>query len=124
MVSSLRRHMKRTHVIVLPQIRGVDVGRGGPETHRVSFPRVLKSVACSVDGCPPRKNNPGRIREHFIYRHWKSNVILIQEGPEPLPRCDHRGMYMPEARLFKHIQTDICNKLTEMRIRRRDVEMV
>ena len=59
---SLRHHMERTHGIVLPQTRGVDVIGGGSKTHNMSFPRVLKSVACPVEGCPSRANNQGRIR--------------------------------------------------------------
>ena len=62
---------------------------------------------------------------HFIFRHWKSKVAILQEGPEPLPlpRCDQYGMHIQSARLFKHLQSDKCHKLTERRLRRRDVEM-
>ena len=34
----LCHHMERAHGIVLPYNREVDVGGGGPETYRVSFP--------------------------------------------------------------------------------------
>ena len=44
--------MERAHDKVLPQVRGVDVGRGGLEVYKVSFPRILNLVDCSVDGCP------------------------------------------------------------------------
>ena len=47
----------------------------------------------------------------------------MQEGPEPLPRCDQCGMHMPAARIFNHRQSDKCNKATERRLQRRDVEM-
>ena len=56
-------------------------------------------------------------------RHWKSKVGIVQEGPETPPRCDQCGIHMPEARLFKHIRTDKCNKAAERRIRKRYVEM-
>ena len=58
-----------------------------------------------------------------MFRHWKSKVAILQEGPEPLPRCDQCGMHMQAARLFKHRQSYKCHKLTEIRLRRRDVEM-
>ena len=48
--SSLHNHTERTDVIVLPQNRGVRVGRGGPETYRVYFSWVIKLVAFPVDG--------------------------------------------------------------------------
>ena len=112
-------HMERTHVIFLPQNRRVDVGGGVRDIYRVSFLWVLKSVVCPVYQCPAREINPGRLREHFMYRHWKSKVDIIQKVPEPIPRCDYCGMHMPAAQLVKHIRTERCNKSTEMRIRRR-----
>ena len=103
---------------------GVDVARGRIKTYMVSFPQVLKSVACPVVGCLKKVNNPGKLREHFMYCKWKSKVAIIQEGPEPLPKCDHCGMHMPADRPIKHIRMARCNKETYMQIRWRDVEMV
>ena len=97
--SSLRHHMERAHGIVLSQNRGVDVNGGGPDTYVVSFLWVLELVAYLVDGCPERVNNPGRLREHFMYLHWKSKVVIIQEVPELLPQCNHCGIHMAAAQL-------------------------
>ena len=47
--SSLRQHIERSHGIVLPNIRGVDIGGGGPETYKVLFPRIFE-----VSGMPGR----------------------------------------------------------------------
>ena len=44
-VSYLCHQMERTHIIVLSQTRGVDVGGGGTETYIVSFLRILKLLA-------------------------------------------------------------------------------
>ena len=70
------------------------------------FLRILKLVGCPVEGFWARENTPGRFREHFIYQHWKPNVDIMQEGPEPIPRSDQCRMHMPAARIFKHTQTD------------------
>ena len=75
--SSLRHHMDRTHGRVLLQVRGVDVGGGGLEVNKVSFPRILKLVDCPVEGCLASTKTPGRLREHFIYRHWNSKVAIL-----------------------------------------------
>ena len=64
---SLFNHIERTYGIVLPQNRGVDVGRARPETYRVYFLQVLKLASFLVDGCPTRKNNPGRLQKNFMY---------------------------------------------------------
>ena len=50
-------------------------------------------------------------------------MVILQEGPEPLPRCDQRGMNMSEDILLKNIYMERCNKATDMRIRWRDVDM-
>ena len=121
--SSLQHHTERSHGILLPQVRGVDVGGGGPEIYKVLFPRILKLVECPVEGRPERAKPPGRLRDNFMYRHWKSKVSIMQEGTEPLPQCYKCGMHMPAANIFKHRKTDKCNKATERRTEQRDVEM-
>ena len=50
-------------------------------------------------------------------------MAIIQEGPEPLLWCDQCGMHMPLSRVFKHMQTDKCDKATERRLRGIYVEM-
>ena len=50
-------------------------------------------------------------------------MAILQEGPEPLMRCDQCGMHIQADRLFKHRQLDKCHKSMERRIRRRDVDM-
>ena len=83
---------------------------------------VMKSVVCPLYGYPAREKNPGRLRENFMYRHWKSKVNILQEGKEPLPGCDNCGMHIPAAKLIIHRRRYRCNKATEIWIRRRDVE--
>ena len=93
------------------------------EVYKVSFLRILNLAECPVEGCPPRVKKPVRLRENFMFRHWKSKVTILQEGPELLPRCDQCDIHMQAARIFKHRQSDKCHKSRERRLRRRDVEM-
>ena len=46
-----------------------------------------------------------------------------QEGPEPLPQCNHFGMHMPAERLLKHSLTARCGKATDMRLMGKDMEI-
>ena len=85
------------------------------------FTRIMKSVDCLVEGFSARAKTPGRMRENFMYRHWKLKVSIMQEGPEPLPRCDQCGMHMTAVNIFNHRQLDKCNKATERILRRIDV---
>ena len=50
--SSLCHHMEMSHGIFLPHTRGVDFWGGDSETYVVSFLCILKSVECTVEGCP------------------------------------------------------------------------
>ena len=89
--SSLRHHIERAHGRVLPQVRGVDVRGGGLEVYKVSFPWILKSVDCLVEGCPDKAKSPGRLRENLCFviinqmwpscrRHWNHYRSMISSG--------------------------------------------
>ena len=79
--SSLRHNTERSIVRVSPKVRGVEVRGGRMEVYKVSFTWILKLVDCPVEGCPAKAKTPGRLREHFIFRHWKLKVDILQEGP-------------------------------------------
>ena len=100
-----RSHMAQIHGICIPHTRGVDEVGGETTTYVVSLPRVLQTVKCLVPGCPAVPHSVGRIWEHFMYHHFWSKVAVVQEGAEPLPRCDLCRMHMPEGWLIKHRQT-------------------
>ena len=73
--SSLQHHMERTYDKLFPQLRSVDVRGGGLEVYKVSFPWILKSVDCLVEGCPDKAKSPGRLRENLCF------VIINQMWP-------------------------------------------
>ena len=60
-------------------------------------------------------------RKHFMYRPFRSNVAVVQEGVDILPCCDLCGMHMPAGRIIRHRKTARYNKNTQMRWRSRDV---
>ena len=70
---------ERTYRNILKQFHGMDIRGGAVDTYVVSFPRILTVVTCPVEGCPERAHNPGWLREHFIYRHWKSKIVILGE---------------------------------------------
>ena len=115
--------MPRIHGICVPQTRGVNGVGVGPSTYVVSFPRVLKEVKCLVPGCLEVAHSAVRLHKFFIYLHFRSKAAVFQEGTEPLPHCDFCGMHMPAGRIIRHKKTARCNKNTQMRWRRRDVEI-
>ena len=76
--SSLKGHMLRQHGRSTHQTREVKIGRGGPMTYVVSFPQVLKTVICPVPVFPSVAHSVGRMREHFMYRHFFSGIAVAQ----------------------------------------------
>ena len=71
----------------------------------VSFPKVLQEVICTVPGCPVVAHSAGRLRENFMFRHFRSKVAVVQEGKDPMHRYDLCGMYIPADRLISHRNT-------------------
>ena len=76
-----------------------------------------------MEGCPVKVKSPVSLRKHFMFRHWKSKVAILQEGPETLLWCDKCGMHMQADRLFKYWQSEKFHKYRERRLWRRDVDM-
>ena len=113
--SYLKTHMARIHGICVPQTRGFDDVGGDPTTYVVSFPRVLQEVKCLVLGCPAVAHSAVRLHEHFMYRHFRSKVVVVQERAEIMPQCDFCGIHILEGRIIRHHRMSIFNKNTQMR---------
>ena len=121
--SSLKQYMTIQRGICIPQTRRVDEKGGRPTTYVVSFPRVLNSVRFPKPGCPAVAHSAARLQEIFMFRHFWSRIAVVQEGKEPLPRCNLCGVHMPALRLIKHLQTTQYYQNMQMRWQRWDVEI-
>ena len=82
---------------------------------------MLKTVRCPVTGCLEVAHSAGLLGEHFVYRHFSSQIAVMQEKSEPLTCCDLCGMYIPVGWMIKHQRTQRCNRNTQMRWRTRYV---
>ena len=69
-------------------MRGVDLGGVGLEFYKGVISLDPKIGGLTGGGMPGQGKNMGRLREHFMLRHCKSNVAILQEVTEPSPRCD------------------------------------
>ena len=87
----------------------------------LSSPWVLKMMRCPVTGFLSVVHSAGRLREHFMYRQFFSRIVVVQEGKEPLPRCDLCNMHMSVGRLIKHHNMKQCDSTTHMWWPRRDI---
>ena len=52
-----------------------------------------------------------------------SQIVVVQEGREPLSRCDMCEIHVPAGRIIKHHQTARCDRNKQMRLQMRDVEI-
>ena len=89
----------------------------------VSFPSVLKEVKCPVPRFLAVAHSAVRLREHFLYRHFRSKVAVFQEGEKPLPRCELCVIHIPVGRVIKHQRMTCCDKNTQMLLRISSVEI-
>ena len=74
-----------------------------------------------MKGCPEVVHSTGRLRKNFMYRQFFSRIAVVQEGKDPLPRCELCGMHMPAGRLINHQRKRRCDRNTQIRWRSRDV---
>ena len=56
----------------------------------------------------------------YPLRSW---IAVVQEGMEPLPRCDMCGMHMPAGRLIRHRRMARYDWNMQVGLRRWDVEI-
>ena len=68
-------------------------------------------------------HNLVRLQKHFVYSHCKAKIDILQEVPEPLPWCTNCSIHMSVYIMERHKQTTRYNIATEMRLRRRDLEL-
>ena len=89
----------------------------------VYFSRVLQTVKCPVPRCPSVSHSVGKLRNNFMYCHFRYKVDVVQEGVEALTCCDLCVMYMPSGRLIKYQSTEGYDKNTHIWCQRRDGEI-
>ena len=62
-----------------------ELGGEGNWDYIVSFIKVIKCLGCLVEGCPGRVRSPELLRDYFGWRHWKLQVIILEEGLHTQP---------------------------------------
>jgi hypothetical protein len=97
------------------------IGRA-PAQYRVSFPIYCPSLACPVEGCSGRANARAALRAHFMYKHVRDTLVILEEGN--LPRCERCDMFVPYMVLnSRHPSTTACQRGAELKAKRAAVEV-
>ena len=53
----------------------------------VSFPRAARSIRCPVEVCEGQETTRTNLWIHFVHRHVRDTIVMMEEGDRPHPRC-------------------------------------
>jgi hypothetical protein len=84
-------------------------------------PYRVNRVLCPVEGCPGSATSWANFRRHFMHRHFRDVIVILEEGP--LPRCKRCGMHVRlGASAARHFNSDLCRKGVDRNRQRLDDE--
>jgi Reverse transcriptase (RNA-dependent DNA polymerase) len=78
-----------------------------PITYTISATKN-QAINCPVPECPAHFQNAAALRSHFHFRHWKDIIHILEEGPNPLPRCPNCLIFCTNAHTAEHQHTENC----------------
>ena len=62
-----------------------------------------------MEGCHGGSRTRAGLRNHFCRRHWNDTVHIVEEHPEPYPKCHLCDLHVPFRLLNeRHYNTDQC----------------
>ncbi len=84
----------------------------GARTYRMSTPKGhTGEVVCPVDGCYDASML--QKKRTSLRKHLEDTIIIAEEGPLPLPRCNLCGFFSNFARTLKHQATAECRNFAK-----------
>jgi hypothetical protein len=84
---------------------------GLPAEYRVSFPKTVSKIDCPIEGCPGRATSRANLHIHFIHRHARDTLAILEEGTFPNPRCEYCDMFVPRPAIHTiHPRTAMYRK--------------
>ena len=86
---SMAGHMKTKHGQATEERWSWTTSDTGEElqTYRMEFIAKGGPRSCPVEGCPGRAATRTAIRVHFLHRHVRDTVVILEEGNLPHPQC-------------------------------------
>eukprot|EP00978_Attheya_sp_CCMP212_P005927 scaffold13219_cov61-Attheya_sp.AAC.3 len=109
--SKTKYHLRVQHGRQMPQAGREPAPAVGLTTgeYIVSFPKTVSLINCPIKGCPGKATSRAYLHTHFMHRHVKDTLIILDEGTFPHPRCDHCGMFVPRPAVYtSHPNTAMC----------------
>ena len=69
------------------------------QVDNMRFPRMTKRCPFSFPGCSGSSHTWNGLISHFIKQHWGGIIRILEEHPNPLPKCELCGIQVPLGRL-------------------------
>ena len=77
----------------------------------MSFPRTTKQCPFPFPGFLVSSRTWNCIQSHFNRQYWGDRIRILQDNPNPLPRCESCRSQVPEGRLSnRHYMSNKCKK--------------
>jgi hypothetical protein len=106
---SLAHHMRSRHGTTLRSTYGAT--RAAPSSYWVSFTKTLQQKQCPVEGCSGTAPSRDNLRRHFAHRHPEDTLCILEEGLEPLRKCELCRMHVtPNAIKSGHQTSLLCKR--------------
>ena len=70
-----------------------------PQVYNVRFLRSIKRCPCSFPSYPGYSHTWNDLRSHFNRHPWGYSISILEEHPNPLPRCKRCGRQVLAGRL-------------------------
>ena len=62
------------------------------------------------------------LRSHFNSHHWGDSIRILEEHPNPLPRCERGGSQVPAGLNTRRYASENCKQGEERRRRRETLQ--
>ena len=73
--------------------------------------QAAHDIACPLEGLPWRATSHIALRVHFMHRHTRDTVVIMEEGSHTLTFCPKCDIFVPWQDLDgKHQATDMCSR--------------
>ena len=87
---------------------------GEPQKYRMAFLTKGRPREFPVEGCRGRAETRMEMRVHFLHRHLRDTVIVLEYCNTPHTRCPWCDiLVLWEALNRRHVTTTHCTKLVE-----------
>ena len=93
------------------------------QVYNISFLCSTKLCLCPFPRLPGYSRMWNGFHSHFISYNWGDRIRILEENPNPLPKCDRCGSQVPAGILNTcHYAFDKSNQGEERRIRRKTLQ--